>query len=268
MKNEIVMTKNLIIDNPVVSNIVFFPRKTPVPKSLPANVKILKLSIVKNIIIGGIFCINDATYPTILLFHGNGELALDYLHFTNFFFDCKVNLAVVDFRGYGFSTGEPYYTSLLTDALPVYGAVKDWLINHDFNVSIFVEGRSLGSACASEIGAKNPSGLKGVIFESGFASVFNMMTRLFRVSSPELTPKLVSQYSNDIRLQNFTKPVLIIHGTSDWIIPISEAELIYNNLPNSVDKTLIKVQGAGHNDIFNYTIEFSHAMMDFILKYG
>ena len=95
-----------------------------------------------------------------------------------------------------------------------------------------------------------------------------MMTRLFRVSSRDLTPKIVSQYSNDIRIQNFTKPVLIIHGTSDWIIPISEAELIYNNLPNSIDKTFIKLQGAGHNDIFNYTNEFSQALKDFILKYG
>jgi pimeloyl-ACP methyl ester carboxylesterase len=262
------MPKNLIIDNPVVSNIVFYPRKTPIPTNLPANIKILKLKIKKDIIIGGIFCINDATYPTILLFHGNGEVALDYLHFTNFFFNCKINLAVVDFRGYGFSTGEPYYTSLLTDALPIYDAVKEWLINHNFKISIFVEGRSLGSACASEIGAKNPSGLKGVIFESGFASIFNMMTRLFRVSSPELTPELVSLYSNDIRLQNFTRPVLIIHGNSDWIIPLSEAELIYKNLPNSIEKTFIKLQGAGHNDIFNYRNEFAQPLKDFILKHG
>jgi uncharacterized protein len=268
LNNEIIMPKNLIIDNPVVSNVVFYPRKTPIPKKLPENIKILKLSIGKNITIGGIFCVNDPSLPTVLLFHGNGEVALDYLHFTNFFFKCNVNLAVVDFRGYGFSTGEPYYTSLLTDALPIYNAVKDWMSKNNYNISIFVEGRSLGSACASEIGANNPPTLKGVIFESGFASIFNMMTRLFRVSSPDLTPKIVSQYSNDIRIQKFMNPVLIIHGTSDWIIPISEAELIYNNLPKSIDKTFIKLQGAGHNDIFNYINDFAQAMKDFILKYG
>ena len=262
------MPKNLIIDNPVVSNIVFYPRKTPIPNNLPEKIKILKLSIAKNITIGGIFCINNLNYPTILLFHGNGEVALDYLYFTNFFFDCKVNLAVVDFRGYGFSSGEPFYTSLLSDAIPIYNAVKGWMNTNNFNTSIFVEGRSLGSACASEIGANNPPDLKGVIFESGFASIFNMMTRLFRVSSPDLTPKIVSQYSNDIRLQKFTNPVLIIHGTSDFIIPISEAELIYNNLPNSIDKTFIKLQGAGHNDIFSYRNEFSQALKDFVLRYG
>ena len=268
MKNEFMMPKNLIIDNPVVSNVVFYPRKTPVPKNLPGNIKVLKLSIAKDVTIGGIFCVNNPSFPTILLFHGNGEVALDYFHFTNFFFECKANLAVVDFRGYGFSTGKPYYTSLLTDALPIYNAVKDWMSTNNFNISLFVEGRSLGSACASEIGANNPPSLKGVIFESGFASIFNIMTRLFRVSSPDLTPKIVKQYSNETRLQKFTNPVLIIHGTSDWIIPISEAELIYNNLPNSIDKTFIKIQGAGHNDIFNYTNEFSQTMKDFILKYG
>ena len=261
------MPKNLILDNPVISNIVFYPRKTPIPNNLPENIKILKLNIEKKITIGGIFCINNPTYPTVLLFHGNGEVALDYLHFYNLFFECKINLAIVDFRGYGFSTGAPYYTSLLSDALPIYNEVREWIINNGFNDSIFVEGRSLGSACASEIGSKKPLGLKGIIFESGFASIFNMMTRLFRVSSPELTPSIVSQYSNDIRLRDFTVPVLIIHGTSDWIIPISEAELIYSNLPDHVEKTFIKIQGAGHNDIFNYRREYFQALKDFILKF-
>lgn len=261
------MPKNLILDSQIVSNIVFYPRKTPIPNNLSSNIKILKLDIEKKITIGGIFCENDPAYPTVLLFHGNGEVALDYLHFTNLFFECDINLAVVDFRGYGFSTGSPYYTSLLSDAMPIYNEVRDWMIKNGYNDSIFVEGRSLGSACASEIGAKNPLGLKGVIFESGFASIFNMMTRLFRVSSPELTPSIISQHSNDTRLRNFTVPVLIIHGTSDWIIPISEAELIYRNLSDSVDKTFIKIQGAGHNDIFNYHREYFQALKEFIIKF-
>ena len=261
------MPKNLIIDNPMVSNFVFYPRKTPIPNNLPLNIKILKLNIEKKITIGGIFCKNDPTYPTVLLFHGNGEVALDYLHSYKLFFECNINLAVVDFRGYGFSTGTPYYTSLLSDAIPIFNELREWMNNNGFNDSIFVEGRSLGSASASEIGSKKPLGLKGVIFESGFASIFNLMTRLFRVNSPELTPSIVSQYSNDIRLRNFTVPVLIIHGTSDWIIPISEAELIYNNLPDHVDKTFIRIQGAGHNDILNYQREYFQALKEFIITH-
>ncbi|MFX0106063.1 MAG: alpha/beta fold hydrolase, partial [Candidatus Hodarchaeota archaeon] len=191
------MVKKSFIDNPVVSSIVFFPRKSPEPTLLDSNTKILKLKISKNIITGGFFYLNDYDFPTILLFHGNGEIAADYQYFLDFFFDCGVNLAVVDFRGYGFSSGEPIYSSLITDAMPIYNEFYKWLIEENLKDSLFLLGRSLGSACASEIGAHNPNNLRGIIFESGFASMYNMMTRLFRVSGPGITPEGLSEYSND-----------------------------------------------------------------------
>jgi pimeloyl-ACP methyl ester carboxylesterase len=261
------MNKNLIIDNPVVSNIIFYPRKTPIPQNLPENIKVLKFKLDDKIEIGGIFYQNSMTFPTILLFHGNGEVALDYMHFYQLFFECSVNLAVIDFRGYGFSTGTPYYTSLLTDAMPIYKKFIEWMKNNGLNDSIFVQGRSLGSACASEIGSHKPESLKGIIFESGFASIFNMMTRLFRVSSPELTPLFLQKFSNDTRLHDFDTPVLIIHGSSDWIIPLSEAHLIFQNLPDRVEKKLVIIEGAGHNDIFYYKTEYFSALKVFIKRF-
>jgi len=117
-----------------------------------------------------------------------------------------VNLAVVDFRGYGFSSGDPYYTSLISDAMPIYDAFKQWMDEMNYLDSLFVQGRSLGSVCAAEIGAHNPPNLRGVIFESGFASIYNMMTNLFRVRNPDLTPDSLKEYSNDTRVQKFNIP--------------------------------------------------------------
>ena len=90
--------------------------------------KVLNFQVQKDIFIGGFFYLNNLNFPTILLFHGNGEIAADYQYFSNFFFECRVNLAVVDFRGYGFSTGEPIYSSLFTDALPLYNEFYKWMI--------------------------------------------------------------------------------------------------------------------------------------------
>ncbi|MHA2130605.1 MAG: alpha/beta fold hydrolase, partial [Promethearchaeota archaeon] len=172
------MVKKILIDNPAISNVVFYPRKTPIPSTLDSNTKILQFQIEKNIVIGGFFYLNDQNFPTILMFHGNGEIAADYQYFLNFFFKCGVNLAVVDFRGYGFSTGKPFYTSLITDALPIYNKFRTWLIDNGLSNTIFLLGRSLGSICASEIGSHNPESLHGVIFESGFASIYDLMNRL------------------------------------------------------------------------------------------
>ena len=253
-----------LIDNPTVSNIVFYPRKSHIPEKIAPNIKILQLMINDQITIGGFLYLNDLDLPTILLFHGNGEIASDYQYFASRFFDCNVNLAVVDFRGYGFSSGKPYYTSLISDALPIYKEFINWIEKRNFNHSIFVLGRSLGSVCAAEIGSHNPERLKGIIFESGFASVYNMMTKLFRVSSPHLTPISLEKYSNDTRIRKFEKPVLIIHGTNDWIIPPTEGELIFQSLPEPVQKNLIMIDGAVNNDIYSYEEQYFITLKKFI----
>ena len=261
------MKKNLIIDNPTISNIVFYPRKTKVPEKLESNIKVLKFDIYDNISIGGFFFGTKAENPTILLFHGNGEIASDYQYISHLFLEYNVNLAVVDFRGYGFSSGEPYFTSLISDAIPIYNAFRQWLDEMNYLDSLFVQGRSLGSVCAAEIGAHNPPQLRGVIFESGFASIFNMMTSLFRVQSPFLTPDSLKEYSNDTRVQKFQVPTLIMHGTTDWIIPYSESQLIYQNLPNSIEKKLVLIEKAGHNNILSFKQEYFLPLSEFVQKY-
>jgi len=261
------MEMKLLIDNPTVSNIVFYPRKIAIPNNLNPNTDILRLNIGNDVEIGGFFYKTDAKNPTILLFHGNGEIALDYKHIAPMFFEINVNLAVVDFRGYGFSSGDPYFTSLISDAMPIYTIFKEWMNQNELLNSLFILGRSLGSVCAAEIGSHNPDDLRGIIFESGFASVYNMMTNLFRINSPYLTPDSLAEYSNDTRVRKFKKSTLIIHGTTDWIIPPTEAELIYKNLPNNIDKKLILIEGAGHNTILSYKEKYFKPISEFILKY-
>jgi len=261
------MEKNLLIDNPTISNVVFYPRKTKIPENLESNIKVLKFNISDNISIGGFFFGTKTENPTILLFHGNGEVASDYQYISHLFLECNVNLAVVDFRGYGFSSGEPYFTSLISDAIPIYDAFRQWMDEMNYLDSLFVQGRSLGSVCAAEIGAHNPLKLRGVIFESGFASLFNMMTNLFGVRIPDLTPDSLKEYSNDTKVKKFKVPTLLIHGTTDGIIPFSESQLLYQNLPNNVEKKLILINEAGHNNILSFKQEYFLPLLDFVQKF-
>ena len=261
------MVKKSFIDNPTICDVVFHPRQTPIPQKLEADIKVLQFQISKYITIGGFFYLNNKDLPTILLFHGNGEIALEYQYFLDIFFECDVNLAVVDFRGYGFSSGEPFYSSLIKDAMPIYNEFYDWMHKNKLRDSLFILGRSIGSVCASEIGAHNPDGLCGIIFESGFASIYNLMTRIFRVSGPEITPESLKEYSNDTRIKKFKKPVLVIHGKADWIIPTEEGILIYKILPEIVEKNIILIEGAGHNNIFSFKNEYITPLKEFISKY-
>ena len=257
----------MFIDDPRISNVVFYPRKIKVPEEMSPNVRVLKFQVNEDLMIGGTCYIVDKDLPTVLLFHGNGEIASDYQYFAPTYFEYGVNLAVADFRGYGFSTGNPIYSSLITDAYPIYKIFKKWMDENDFKNSLFVQGRSMGSVCASEIGSHDPEDLKGIIFESGFASLYDMMTRVFGVSGPDITPEALSEFSNDTRIKKGHKPVLIIHGTLDMIIPNEQARLIYDTIPEGVDKELIMIKGAGHNDISSYQEEYFESLKKFIEKY-
>ena len=264
MKSDDLMT---FIDDPRVSNVVFYPRKVNIPSNIGSDLKILELKISNDVLIGGICFMQDKNLPTILMFHGNGEIALDYAHFYQLFFECGVNLAVVDFRGYGWSSGSPFYTCLIKDAFPLYKQFIAWMKENGFTDSLFVMGRSLGSVCASEIGSKNPPELKGIFFESGFASLYNMMIRLFRVSGPGITKESLKEWSNDTRISQIKKPVLILHGTNDWIVPISEGELIHEALSEETETKMVAIRGAGHNDILMFKDKYTQALKEFIQEY-
>jgi pimeloyl-ACP methyl ester carboxylesterase len=259
--------KLLFLDDPNISNIVFYPRKTRIPENLPDNIRPLTFQIDEEIKIGGICYLKDENLPSILMFHGNGEIALDYSYFYESYFDCDVNLTVADFRGYGFSTGKPIYSVLIDDAMPIYNQFIDWINENGLNNSIFVKGRSLGSVCAAEIGSHNPKDVRGIIFESGFASIYKLMTDLFRIQGPEITKEILAPYSNDIRIKRFQKPTLVIHGTADWIISVEQGKLIYSTIPEGVEKELILIEGAGHNNIFSYDVEYFVPLKKFIQKH-
>lgn len=256
----------MILDDPLISNIIFYPRKIPIPTQLDSRTKILKFQISKEILIGGFFFQNDPNLPTILLFHGNGEIAIEYRYFLPLFFNCGVNLAVIDYRGYGFSTGWPIFSSLFEDAMPIYEAFRTWMEEQSLTDSLFVLGRSLGSTCAAEIGAQDSPGLRGLIFESGIGSAYRIITQLFGISSSLVTPASLEEWSNDTRAAKFQKPVLIIHGTNDQIVPCEHAKILYDAIPESIEKELIYIEGAGHNDIFQYEEAYFVPLRKFIEK--
>ncbi|MHA1291795.1 MAG: alpha/beta hydrolase [Promethearchaeota archaeon] len=257
----------MFLDDPKISSVVFFPRKIKFPNNLGSNIEALKFQINNEIQIGCIYYLKNKNLPTILMFHGNGEIALDYKYFFPLYHEINVNLAVVDFRGYGFSTGTPKYSSLILDALPIYNHFKNWMKEYGLKNSLFIQGRSLGSVCACEIGSENPKDLRGIIIESGFASIYNIMTRLFQVYIPENIKELLEKYSNDIKVKNFKKPALVIHGTEDWIIPCEEGNALFETIPDNVEKKLVLIKRAGHNNIFNFKKEYFTSLKEFIEKF-
>ncbi|MCP4760581.1 MAG: alpha/beta hydrolase [archaeon] len=261
-----------IIDSPSVSMRIFYPRRVAPPKEVKSKYRILNFNIADDVNIGGILFLNKdvENSSTMLYFHGNGEIANDYMDIAQNYINCGLNFAVFDFRGYGFSSGNSQYSSLYEDPIILYKNFSEWLENEysgRCTESIFVMGRSLGSSCASVLGANDPIKLKGIVFESSYGNSYRLMTRLFAFNHPDIDEKSLEQYSNDTYLHQIKKPSLVLHGARDDIIPFQEGNYVYDCIPKEVEKDFIAIMRASHNNILLCENEYFPPIKKFIAKY-
>lgn len=185
--------------------------------------------------------------PSILYFHGNGEVACDYDSLAPIYHEIDANLFVADYRGYGPSEGRPGFASMAADAAPVFEYFQALLIEQGYNSGdLFIMGRSLGSQSALEIAASYYREMAGLILESGFVQSRRLLGHLglpVAVSGIDDFERASLQQISEI-----TVPALIIHGESDMLIPWAESDLIYRRI-GSVNKDFLLIKGGGHNDL-------------------
>jgi pimeloyl-ACP methyl ester carboxylesterase len=111
---------------------------------------------------------------------------------------------------------------------------------------ILVMGRSLGSASAIFLASRHASKLSGLILDSPYADGLKL---IYRLSGVALDRQDLPDFMDNIDLMRAADlPTLIIHGTIDQIIPISDARALYDVCRNPV-RRLIEIEGAGHNDL-------------------
>lgn len=204
--------------------------------------------------------------PSILYFHGNGEVVYDHDQIAPLYNREGINLFVADYRGYGQSGGTPSFSNTVSDAHVVFKYFRDSLRASGYTGSLFVMGRSLGSLSAVELASTYTQQLRGLIVESGFAGGAMLLKYLSPFQA--LSGLDNSAKASLERVRSITMPVLIIHGEYDELIPHEQAQLLYQNV-GSKDKILVTIPGAGHNDIMliGYDMYFS-AIREFVSKHS
>lgn len=236
----------LLDQQPVLAHYLLFPRVDFTPPPLEAFDLLVPVEPDQDMRVACRFYIGQVDWPWMLYFHGNGEVASDYDYFCRMYHARKINLVVADYRGYGMSSGQPTFKFLAQDAHVIFQAVQEELSRRNYSAANWIMGRSLGSMPALELAANYPKELKGLIIESGFATV----TRLVRqwglpVDFSALLP-LEKQCLKMV--ENITIPALVIHGELDSLVFPEEGRLIYHTL-GSTQKRWLPIPGADHNDI-------------------
>lgn len=236
-----------LLDNPLVLNAIFWPRKAPAGTSTLPNVCDGTIPVASDVVLGYRFYLLRPDAPVLLHFHGNGEVASDHDFLAPLYHKAGVSLLVVDYRGYGWSTGKPLLSALLTDAERVVDALPDVLAEHGAaGEKMLVMGRSLGSAPAIHVAHTYPELFRGLIVESGFSYALPLLAQL---GVPEgVLLNLPDPIGNLQKVKKLALPLLVIHGPRDVVIPFGNGRALYEASP-AEDKRFLRIDGAGHNTL-------------------
>ncbi|MCX5996818.1 MAG: alpha/beta hydrolase [Chloroflexi bacterium] len=236
-----------ILDHPAILNLIFYPRADDYEPVDTERSTGFMVPVEGGIHISCRFFFGKKDNVNMLFFHGNGELAGEYEDIGLAFNNIGINLFVADYRGYGGSSGRPTVSNMIKDAHPVASWFNRFLEDKGYTGNRFIMGRSLGSASAIDLAAGHSAWYRGVVIESGFCDISDLLGRL----GPAMNPpgQLATVSPGFSRVMKITMPALIIHGEYDSIVPLTEGEKIYRNI-GSEEKRLVIVPDADHNTIF------------------
>jgi len=235
-----------ILERPEVSHVLFHPRRDDFVIVRPGG-HIVQADIETGVALGGRLYPAEPESPAILYFHGNGEIAADYDDISDLYVQIGITLLVMDFRGYGTSSGIPTSSSLVGDAVPLFNAVGHIFKQHGLAPSkLFVMGRSLGSVPAIEIASHAESPPAGLIVESGFSDTFGLLRRMG--VSIEGADEERDGFGSSFKMEHVTIPTLILHGEHDVLIPSTDGQEFFIRCA-AASKQIEIIPQAGHNDI-------------------
>ncbi len=175
----------------------------------------------------------------LLYFHGNAGNISHRIHSIREFRELGLSVFMIDYRGYGQSTGKPTEHGLYRDAEAAWRYLTAERGIAPENVVVF--GRSLGGSVASWLAMNESPG--ALIVDSSFTSVADVGQEVY----PWLPVRLLARYRHPTRehVENTNVPVLVVHSRDDEIIPFRHGEAIFEaaNEP----KAFLEIRG-GHND--------------------
>ncbi|MGH8717447.1 MAG: alpha/beta hydrolase [Burkholderiales bacterium] len=177
----------------------------------------------------------------LLFLHGNSGNVSTNLPQAVRFARLGFSVLMVDYRGYGESSGEaPSESRVYEDA----EAAHRFLLNEGVpDRDIFIYGHSLGGAVAVEL-ASRVRHAAGLILEGTFTSLADFARARF----PFIPLERILQHRFDSlsKVTGLTLPVLVIHGTADQTIPYQMSERLFDAVA-STRKKLLLVANGGHS---------------------
>ena len=175
----------------------------------------------------------------ILYFHGNSRSIKGWAKYARDFYRYDYDVLLVDYRGFGKSTGKRDEKKMLQDMQFIYASLlKEYAEHH-----LIVYGRSMGSGFAAKIASDNKP--RYLILDAPYYNFRKVVERFI----PVLPVRWVLRYHlrTDKWIRHVNCHTYILHGTKDWLIPIRHSVKLQSLNPNKI--TLIRIEGGRHNNL-------------------
>jgi pimeloyl-ACP methyl ester carboxylesterase len=178
----------------------------------------------------------------IVYFGGNGEdVTFNLPAFSSAFPNHALYL--MNYRGYGGSSGSPSEADIQQDALALFDHV------HARHANVVIMGRSLGSGVAIRLASQRPA--TRLVLITPYSSIAELGARQFPFFPVKwlLRDKFESwRYAPQIRV-----PTLLVAAEHDQIIPRTSTEDLYTRFAQGV-ASLRVIPGVGHNTISQHPL--------------
>ncbi len=204
--------------------------------NLPVNAE-KNLSIIQ-------FTVPDSVCKGVVLyFHGNRKNIERYARYAGNFTKNNYEVWMMDYPGFGKSTGDRGEQIFYADAAILYKMARARFSKD----SIIIYGKSIGTGIASQLASERDC--KELILETPYYSIdalFSHYAFMYPVSWMTKYHFPIYKYFEKIEV-----PITIFHGTNDEVIPYSQAEMLMEpwNETYSLTRKLVTIEKGKHNNL-------------------
>lgn len=227
--------------------IIFRSKNLPKNHSYTFNKKFeeVNLTTEDNSVINALHFKVDNPKGVILYFHGNKGSLERWKEKITPLLDYGYDLFMIDYRGYGKSTGKRTEEIMYSDAQLSY----DYLLKMYKETEIVVYGRSLGGTFATYVASKNTP--KYLFLEASFSSIVDVakskapifpFDKLFRFD-----------FESYKIIENVKVSTTIFHGNEDVLVSLNVAKKLYSHSNKTITE-FIEIDKGTHHDLGDFKI--------------
>ncbi|WP_303319104.1 alpha/beta fold hydrolase [Flavivirga abyssicola] len=179
----------------------------------------------------------------ILYFHGNGSNLPRLEKISGYFIEKGYEVLIMDYRGYGKSTGVLSEGAFYNDAQYCYNYLKA----HYDESDIILYGRSIGTGIATFLASENNP--QQLILEAPYHSIEDVANRRFPIYPTK--GMLKYKFPSFKYISNVKCPISIFHGTDDFVISFKSGKRLFSDAPKAL-ATFIEIEGGRHTNLNHF----------------